>query len=241
MAPSPSRRGGSAPVRGSSRQGHPTRLPSARWVCSLRTRLIDWWISTERDEDFPWRRSGLPPYRSLITEILLQRTRAKAVAGVYESFFMRFPDAESLGSASVRSIRSSIRSLGLHWRAEKLRELGAALRTGVPTTPKALLALPGVGPYAAGAFLSLHMGRRSAAPDSNVVRIYGRVFGVTVGPESRRSGWFLRLSEHLVPRRKFREFNYALLDLGRDICTPARPHCPDCPIKTLCRYGGCRS
>jgi A/G-specific adenine glycosylase len=99
-----------------------------------------------------------------------------------------------------------------------------------------LLSLPGVGPYAASAYLSFHCGKRAAIIDGNIVRLYGRVFGLSVHAETRRTKEFIALAESMTPPRAFRAYNYAVLDFTRAVCRP-KPNCEGCPLRDLCAYG----
>lgn len=211
--------------------------PSAALKRRLRQSLVGWWRRTPSNRrSFPWRRPRLPAYRALVTEVLLQRTRAEAVAEAFEPFFIDFPDAVALSRARESRIRRAIRPLGLHWRARTLKAMGRRVSRGVPEDMASLVELPGVGPYAAGAFLSLHRGHRAVIPDSNVARILGRVLGFEVGPETRRRRAFLAICDALTPRTGFHDFNYGLLDLGREVCLPRAPKCPECPLEQHCSF-----
>ena len=61
----------------------------------------------------------------LVAEVLLQRSRGKTVAKVYEHLFERWPDATSLcASIDVETIENVIRPLGLTRRGGTLKETG---------------------------------------------------------------------------------------------------------------------
>jgi A/G-specific adenine glycosylase len=189
--------------------------------------------------NFPWREANKPFY-SLIVEILLQRTRAEQVVPVYRQFKKIFSSPRSLSNARLKSIEKLIYPLGLKWRAGKLIKLGSEIdkkhRGTIPLSMDDLLSLSGVGPYAAGAFLSLHCGVRSIIPDANMARILGRVFGFSVHAETRRDKNFLLLCDMVTPKRKFSQFNYAVLDHGRKVCLPKNPACISCPLDNICYY-----
>jgi len=183
-------------------------------------KLIKWWTNNDHKESlFPWRSHLISPYQALITEVLLQRTRAEAVNRLFGDFFRKFPDPEALCMASEQTIKITMYSLGLSWRAKKLKELGCAIINGIPDKMEDLLKLPGVGPYAAGAYLSLHCNKRAIIPDVNMTRILGRIFGFKVQPEIRRNRSFFELCEQITPKKDQRVqlFNY---DFGRMICRP---------------------
>ena len=184
---------------------------------------------------FPWR-SEKNPFHSLLAESLLQRTKAEQVVPVYQRFKKRFPNAEVLAKARRREIFAVIKPLGLAWRAKFLKQLGKRIvDDGIPDNFEDLRQLPAIGPYAAGAFLSLHSSIRSPIIDANVVRLYGRYFGFQTGPETRREKWLWALAEVLTPERTFRDYNYALLDFTGAICKPV-PLCNTCPLRFRCSH-----
>ena len=102
-----------------------------------------------------------------------------------------------------------------------------------PVDMGSLLALPGVGPYAASAFLSLHRNRRAFLMDANVVRWLCRMVGVAWDGETRRKEWINVLADRLTPARCFRDYNYAVLDFTMTVCA-RRPRCGECPVKRYC-------
>src|SRR6266545_2502553 len=189
-------------------------------------------------QKYPWR-SRRAGWHGLVAEILLQRTRAGQVLPVYLEFVRTFPTPKSVASARVSEVRRVFSSLGLHWRAKLLHKLGLVLSKShgkVPDSLNELLALPGVGPYAASAWLSLHRGRRAVIVDSNIVRWLARMTGKAYGPETRRSRWVRQCVEELTPSRQVREFNYAMLDFTMLVCRP-KPRCEVCPFaESLCHY-----
>jgi A/G-specific adenine glycosylase len=190
---------------------------------------------------FPWRRAGRT-FHALVAEILLQRTRAEQVVPVYQQLCVTYPSASSLSAAPPSEVRTLLKPLGLHWRIPLIQRLAAQLGdlSSVPLNRVALCELPGVGDYAAAAFLSLHCGRRASIVDSNVVRLYGRLFGFVVDGETRRKKWFLELAAEMTPVRHHRDYNYAVLDFTRAICRP-KPLCESCPLIDLCDFGSRRT
>jgi A/G-specific adenine glycosylase len=207
---------------------------TARRVTRLRRVLTIWGPAEGRV--FPWRESG-DPYLRLLAEVLLQRTRAETVASVWPVIVRKFPTPERLAAASEDRIASTIRPLGLERkRAGYLKRLGEALRQSgvVPRKLADLTALPGVGPYSAGAFLASWHGDRTAPVDTNVQRVLGRV-ALGLDAAGRRSA--TALVERLLSRGDTATVLYALLDFGSAPCRPRRPLCESCPARSFCAFG----
>ena len=199
----------------------------------LQTRLMRW--ATEHPVDFPWRKR-ISRFHAITVEILLQRTKAEQVAAVFHEFRKMFPTAKDLATSRIASVRRIIHPLGLVWRAEFLKLLGQELTKAngrIPEKYEDLIALPGVGPYAASAYLSLHRGVRQPIIDSNVVRLYCRLLERPYDGETRRKLWVSRLADQLTPKDRFKQYNYALLDFTREVCKP-KPDCENCPLTDIC-------
>lgn len=175
----------------------------------------------------------------MIAEILLQRTKAKSVVGVFNRFIATYPTPAGLAAASTEKIGEIIYPLGLKWRAPLLKQLGErldALGGTPPETLAELLSLPAVGPYAAAAYLSFHAKRHGTIIDANVVRWLCRMVDRPMDGETRREKWLIALAESLTPKRKAGEYNYAILDFSMQICAK-RPKCEQCPIgPKYCAY-----
>jgi A/G-specific adenine glycosylase len=202
-------------------------------VLAFRRKLLAW--GRQHRRTFPWRETN-DPFRVLVAEVLLQRSRGKTVAVVYERLFARWPDAEALARAREASIASVIRPLGLVRRAASLREMAKAVvrREGVPSTVEELLELPGVGPYAAGATATVAFGAHQAVVDGVSARVYRRYFGLDgTGPASNDQQLW-SMVRAATPRRAAREWNWAVLDLAALVCLPGTPRCPVCPLRASC-------
>ena len=199
--------------------------------------LIDWYKNNGRE--YPWRKDRTP-YRILIAEIMLQRTRADQVAPIYLSFLKKLPDPEGLGRASKEEIAKYFSKLGLLRRAGLVESLGKELlaRFGgkIPRNREELMSLPSVGEYIADAVLCFAFDQDVAVVDSNVCRIIGRIFDLNAKGEARRDPQFRQTVDELLPSGKAREFNWAIIDLGALIYTPRNPSCNLCPLESLCTH-----
>ncbi len=214
-------------------------------MIGLRRALLRWGDS--RGRQFFWREPGLPPFHILVVEILLSKTRAEVVAPVARALLDRFPTPHDLRAAPVRQIERLLYPLGLHRkRARQLKECARILvvehRGLVPTTVEQLMTLPAVGRYAANAIAAVAFEQRRAVIDANIARIYGRVFSLAEPPDRLSSAHNLwSLATRVLPRRRSKEFTWAVLDLGGKICVARAPDCDQCPIINSCDFGTRRS
>jgi A/G-specific adenine glycosylase len=204
-------------------------------VRAFRKDLTRWGKANRRS--FPWRETD-DPFRILVAEVLLQRSRGKTVAKVYEQLFDRWPDAASLARARVDTIEKVIRPVGLNKRAGSLKEMAAVVRglVEVPSTLDGLLALPGVGPYAAGATLAVAFGKRAPVVDGVTARVYRRYFGLDPTTPASSDPELWRVVAEASPARNNKEWNWAVLDLASSVCLPKVPRCHECPLAAHCAW-----
>jgi A/G-specific adenine glycosylase len=189
--------------------------------------------------DLPWR-GEKDPYRIWVSEVMLQQTRAATVEPYYLRFLDRFPAVQSLAAAELDDVLKAWEGLGYYGRARSLHAAARLLMAQhggqLPSTSEELLALPGIGEYAAGAIASFAFGRDAPALDGNGLRVLARFYAVTGDPALpgvRRQLW--DLARDLLPSGRAGAFNQALMDLGATVCTPSSPRCDRCPWSPHCR------
>lgn len=193
---------------------------------------------------FPWRESS-NPYHILLAEVFLHRTQARQAEMVYRQFIQRYPQPADLLIANAQEVRHTLFSLGLHWRTDLLmamvREIQEKHAGQVPRDRRALLTLPGVSAYIAGAVRCFAWNEPEVLLDTNTVRVTGRLLGWEVKDSSRRSNRFRQALETLLDHDHPRTFNYALLDLAHLVCLKRQPpRCSECPLERWCRFAKCR-
>ena len=202
----------------------------------FRRRILVWYEREKRE--FPWR-GEKDPYRIWASEAMLQQTRAETVRLRYPAFIERFPTLAALADAPLDAVLAEWQGLGYYSRARNLhraaREVMSQGGGAIPETHDALLALPGVGPYMAGAIASIAFGERCAAIDGNILRVMSRILNIPTPvdiPPARKT--IHEETQALVPRARPGDFNQALMDLGARICLPKTPDCARCPVRAHC-------
>jgi A/G-specific adenine glycosylase len=191
---------------------------------------------------YPWRETT-DPWRVYITEILLQRTRGDAVASVYDDFFAKYPDPESLHSAPRAEIKDTVQSLGFgNQRTRSLQESAALIvnehNGSVPPSLEALKSPWRVGDYSARATLLFAFQQPQPLVDANIARIVGRYFDYPMPDQPHKQVDVYDLMRALTPTDPgvARGMYFAFLDLGAMICTPEAPKCNFCPLSDGCQY-----
>lgn len=209
--------------------------PDKRLIKSINTALSEWGPVRK----FPWREKEITPFHMLITEILLTKTRAEAVATVIEKLWITFPNPHSLAKARTKRIATIISPLGLIKRAGMLKECAQKLvQIGtIPKDRKTLLTLPGVGGYVADAVRVFAFNEAVMPIDAVIGRILRRVLGYeNFGPSyADKNLWIVAQSFTKTNWSKY--IVASLLDLGALICLPQKPRCQQCPLLKNCAYG----
>ena len=200
--------------------------------------LLDWYQQQRRR--LPWREDP-QPYAVWISEIMLQQTRVEAVLPYFSRFLAAFPDVKSLAAAPEEQLLKLWEGLGYYSRARNLQKAARILMERydgqLPADAQALLRLPGIGEYTAGAIASIAFGLPVPAVDGNVLRVVARVCGddgdITTAAMKRK---VTKALEQVIPLDAPGDFNQAMMELGATVCLPnGAPLCGQCPAAHLCR------
>lgn len=199
--------------------------------------LLAWY--GQRWRILPWREHP-DPYRVWISEIMLQQTQVDTVIPYYHRFLKRFPDVAALAAAPLDDVLKAWENLGYYVRARHLHRAARILvekfNGKLPDTWEAIITLPGIGNYTAGAILSIAFGKSVPAVDGNVRRVLSRLYAFHEPVDRREAQKRLHaLAASLIPETSPGSFNQALMDLGATICAPKSPACADCPLRIQCK------
>ncbi len=199
--------------------------------------LVSWFKKEQRD--LPWRKDS-DPYRVWVSEIMLQQTRVDTVIPYYEKFMETYPTIESFAVADEEAVLKIWEGLGYYSRVRNLhaavKEVVEQYGGQVPNTKEEISKLKGVGPYTAGAVLSIAFGLPEPAVDGNVMRVMSRILLILedIAKASSRKIFEAAVGE-LMYERDPSSFNQALMELGALICTPTSPACLLCPVREHCQ------
>ncbi len=198
--------------------------------------LLSW--SRTVDRGLPWKTTR-DPYAIWLSEILLQQTRVAQGLGYYLRFIEAFPTVQDLAAAPADQVLKLWEGLGYYSRARNLHATARQITTEYggrfPTRYEELLLLRGVGPYTAAAIASFAFDEPRAVLDGNVYRVLSRYFGIDIPiDQSRGKQFFAELAQALVPHDAAALYNQAIMDFGALQCTPQKPSCGPCPLRSRC-------
>ncbi|MBY0372193.1 A/G-specific adenine glycosylase, partial [bacterium] len=188
----------------------------------------------------PWRQTQ-DPYSIWVSEIMLQQTQVVTVIPYYERFLARFPNLKALAKAPEQDVLHLWSGLGYYSRARNLQKGARYIRENhnghFPREREQALAVPGVGPYTAGAVLSIAYDLAVPLVDGNVQRVFSRYFALKDSLETKAASQFFwrKAAEWVGAAESPRVFNQALMELGATVCSKANPRCGLCPLKSGCQ------
>jgi len=163
----------------------------------------------------PWRKTS-DPYLILVSEIMLQQTQVERVVPKYQAFISAYPTAVALAQAPLRDVLVLWQGLGYNRRAKSLHEATRHIRTHYagefPHSREAIMCLPGVGPYTAGAILAFAFNEAVPMIETNIRTVYLHHFfrSKTDVPDTELRSFILKTLDTKSPRTWY----YALMDYG---------------------------
>ena len=199
--------------------------------------LLSWY--REHKRALPWRENK-DAYRIWISEIMLQQTRVEAVKPYFFRFMEHFPTVQALAEAPDDELMKCWEGLGYYSRARNLKKAAGVIvdqyEGSLPASHSALLDLPGIGSYTAGAIASIAYEIPAPAVDGNVLRVLSRVCGSRddILKQSTKKRMESLVSE-VIHEGEAGDFNQALIEIGAIVCVPnGAPLCDSCPFYTVC-------
>ena len=211
-------------------------MPSKKDIQVIQDSLLNWFDKNQRP--LPWRRH-YEPYHVWVSEIMLQQTQVKTALPYFDRWMKTLPTIKHVAEASEDQILKLWEGLGYYSRSRNLQKAAKQIvekhRGEFPSDYDDILALPGVGPYTAGAISSIAFNQDRPLVDGNVIRVLSRLFYYTKNtrlPAAERQMW--EWAEQIIPQGQARYFNQAMMELGALICSPKSPDCNTCPLGTVC-------
>ena len=200
----------------------------------LLSKLLIWYYN--QSKEYPWRLST-DPYAIWLSEVMLQQTRVDTAIPYYHRWLQSFPNVQSVANTSIDHILKTWEGLGYYNRAKNfhkscqiiIKDYGGSIPQDLSSFKK----LPGVGDYIAAAVMSIAFNMEIPTMDVNAIRVISRLFSIG-GPITQAKKKIIKKLSVLIDSKCPGDFNQAIMDLGREICTFANPNCNLCPMKNYC-------
>jgi len=163
----------------------------------------------------PWRKSK-KPYCILVSEIMLQQTQVDRVIPKYQAFLKQFPTVQKLAAAPLSDVLILWQGLGYNRRAKLLHQCAQVVvhthKGRFPRDFEALKALPGVGPYTAGAICAFAYNQAVPLIETNIRTVFIHHFfhDKTDVSDAALVRYIALTMDHKNPR----EWYWALMDYG---------------------------
>ena len=205
-------------------------------IRELRGQVLGWYDAHKRD--LPWR-DGHDPYKTWLSEIMLQQTTVTAVKPYFARFLALWPSVQALAAAPLEDVLHEWAGLGYYARARNLHSCAQVVVSDhdgtFPQDQASLKSLPGIGDYTSAAITAIAFDKPAVVVDGNVERIMARLFAVKAALPKAKP--ILRekaalLMEGYADRPG--DFAQALMDIGSNICRPKNPDCEACPLQDNC-------
>lgn len=199
--------------------------------------LLAWYHANRRVLPF---REDPKPYHIWVSEIMLQQTRVAAALPYYERFMRELPSIEALAACDEEKLHKLWEGLGYYSRVRNLQKAARIVVEEhggqLPGDYNALLALPGIGEYTAGAIASIAFGLPEVAVDGNVLRVFARLTangGDVMLPAVKKE--LSAEVQRQQPPKEAGDYNQAIMELGALVCLPGTPLCGECPLAKFCQ------
>lgn len=207
--------------------------------------LFGWYDKHGRD--LPWRRRWpdlAPAYHVWLSEIMLQQTVVATVIPYFLDFTRRWPTINDLASAALDDVLAAWAGLGYYARARNLHKAAVMVATEWggqfsgdhrhANDVADLRALPGVGPYTAGAIAAIAFGQQAVVVDGNIERLFSRYFAITT-PLPAAKTEIAAAYAAILPVDRPSDWPQALMDFANAVCTPKQPLCDGCCFAESCQ------
>jgi len=189
------------------------------------------------------------PLSGLVLTILSQNTNDRNRDRAFQNLKKAFPTWEAAAETGPEAVEEAIRVGGLaRIKAQRIVQLLRDLRANsghmtleglrrlpVEEAEKRLLSISGVGKKTARCVLLFEMGLAAFPADTHILRVTRRLGWIPHRASADRAHDIL---QSIVPPESMHSLHVNLIQLGRTVCRPKHPRCPDCPIQPWCRYGG---
>ena len=176
-------------------------------------------------------------FELLIAVMLSAQSTDVGVNKVTRRLYPAANTPQAILALGLPALRKTISTLGLYNAKaanvfETCRLLIERHGSEVPRDRAALEALPGVGRKTANVVLNTAFGEPTMAVDTHIFRVANRT-GLATGKTVRQVEDKLLKA---VPAEFLVDAHHWLILHGRYVCKARKPECPNCVVRSFCRY-----
>lgn len=204
----------------------------------FRTSLLDWF--EEKGRHFTWRNKSATNYEIIISEVLLQRTKAETVAKYYPGFIKKYPSWKRLAGVKIEDLEIDLKPFGLYkQRAQRVFKLAQEMgkrRGRLPGSREEIESIPMFGQYITNAIMLLVHEEPFPLLDVNMSRVLERFFGTRETSDIRYDPYLQSLAYKIVDHHETRTINWVILDFAAAVCKARNPACIECLLNGRCKF-----
>jgi A/G-specific adenine glycosylase len=194
-----------------------TPMPTMQQISQMQDTILDRY--TEHARELP-RRETTDPYEILVSEVMSQQTQVSRVIPKYHALLHKAPTVYELAQLDKPTLLRLRSGLGYNNRALRLQRTAQIIvdeHDGqFPQDEKALLALPGIGPYTAHALMAFSRNMQVPVLDINIRRVLVTMLGL---PSDISDRDLRQVAIICIPPNRSREWHNALMDYGAMVLT----------------------
>ncbi|MFA5999277.1 MAG: hypothetical protein WC747_04630 [Candidatus Babeliales bacterium] len=170
---------------------------------------------THNKRDFLWRQD-ISPYKIFVSEIMLQQTQTARVEPKFAAWLHKFPDFQSLASASTQQVLSAWQGLGYNRRGLALhggaQRIVSEFNGCLPNNEQILQTFAGIGPNTAASICAFAFNVPVVFIETNIRTVFLHHFF----PEqtSIDDKQILQLVAASLDKHNSRDWYYGLMDYG---------------------------
>ena len=200
---------------------------------NLDTIILKWYKKNARQ--LPWREKT-NYFKTWLSEVMLQQTQVNTVIPYYKKWIKKYSSFRDIAKTPIDILLKDWEGLGYYNRIRNFHKSATIISNNNqhPIKYNDLIKMPGVGPYMAGAILSIALNQPYPAIDSNINRIISRILCINK-TDKKFSKKIYNYIQKIISIKKPGFFNQALMDIGSIICKPKNPKCEICPLKNNCK------
>ena len=176
------------------------------------------------------------PYELLVMVVLSAQDSDRNINKLAPDFFKAYPDMKALSLAEAESLYPFISKVrNFRNKTKWLLQLSAQIKEdkNIPTTMVSLTELPGIGRKSANVIMrETGVKAEGIIVDLHVVRVAPRL-GIAQGTDPKK---IEKQMMELLDPEDWGQVGMAISFLGREICRPTNPKCPECVMNNVCDY-----